>query len=131
MFQIYAQGNGINYGVGQKLLIENIKNPLLTTLTVNGVQHFLFGYQNFVTQNWRIDLVNSSNTNHTINSITFNDDKLVNIKGSDDTFLAIVEKSNGNQAYRLYNTSLQYFAEFNGTPPKSITYNKRLAYYLK
>lgn len=49
MFQIYAQGNGINYGVGHKIFIENIKNPLLTTLTVNGVQHFLFGYQNSVT----------------------------------------------------------------------------------
>ena len=73
MFQIYAQGNGIDYGVGQKFFIENIANPLLTTLTVNGVQHFLFGYQNTVTQNWRIDLVNSSNTNQTINSIYFTD----------------------------------------------------------
>jgi hypothetical protein len=90
MFHIYAQGNNIDYGLGSKIYLENVSSPYLTTLAVNNIQHFLMGYQDSESKKWKIDLINSSNINQTVNSITFANEKLINIKGHEDSFLAII-----------------------------------------
>lgn len=86
MFQIYAQGNETDYGFGKRLNLSLRSNPLLTTLTVSNVQHFLLGYLDNSTSKWKIDLINSSNLNQTVASTTIDDGTLINVKGHEDTF---------------------------------------------
>lgn len=128
VFQVFALGKGRDFGLGERIEIENAADPLLTTLEVNGVKQVLLGYNDLGSKTYKVDLLNSSNPKQRLNSFSLSDASIRTMKGSEDTFAAFVELKNGSKYYRIYNSSLQQIGEYGASDFYPIAYYKQIIY---